>query len=158
MDDLIQSMESTQVLLIEAETGTGKSTQYAPQFIVLTPKRFPQALIEKLGAKLNAQNRIIGFTQPRRLTTKQLTARIQSEMGLKGGEIAYKIRYDNTTTSKTILKLMTDGMLVAEMIGDPHLSKYGIIILDEIHVRNKNTDIILAKLKSEVLQPCLCFL
>jgi hypothetical protein len=59
-------------------------------------------------------------------TVDAVTAHIGSEMGLKQSEVAYKIQYHDTTTSKTILRLMTDGILVAEMIADPHLSKYGI--------------------------------
>jgi HrpA-like RNA helicase len=74
--------------------------------------------------------------------------------------VASKIRFEDTTTRKTILKVMTDGVLVAELIGDNLLSKYGVVIIDEVHCRNMNTDLLLAFLKFKacsVLQAVLIF-
>nr|SZF06513.1 probable ATP-dependent RNA helicase DHX35 [Psoroptes ovis] len=131
---IIYLLEKYQVLIIIGETGCGKSTQ------------LPQYLYE--NAYLN-NNKVIGITQPRRIATISLACRVAEEMNLNLGEqIGYSIRFeDNYDENMTKIKFMTEGILIREMMNDPLLTKYSIIIIDEAHERSVNTDILLSLLK-----------
>jgi HrpA-like RNA helicase len=98
----------------------------------LTFSRIPQAL-EKAGFELRRKNQKVVFTH---ITTEQFTERIKSEMNLSGREFAYKIRFDTSDTQK-FLMTMTGGILVAELGDDPKLKEYGVLIIDEIHQKNR---------------------
>ncbi|PHU24015.1 putative pre-mRNA-splicing factor ATP-dependent RNA helicase DHX16 [Capsicum chinense] len=126
-DDLLQAVNDHQVLVIVGETGSGKTTQI-PQYL-------HEAGYTKRGK--------IGCTQPRRVAAMSVAARVSQEMGVKlGHEVGYSIRFEDCTSEKTILKYMTDGMLLREFLGEPDLASYSVIMVDEAHERTLSTDIL----------------
>ncbi|KAG6991129.1 pre-mRNA-splicing factor ATP-dependent RNA helicase-like protein cdc28 [Physcia stellaris] len=132
-DDLITAINEYQVLIIVGETGSGKTTQ------------IPQYLHE---AGYTKDDFIVGCTQPRRVAAMSVAARVAEEMGVKlGNEVGYSIRFEDNTTDKTVLKYMTDGMLLREFMSDPLLSRYSCLLLDEAHERSLATDILFGLLK-----------
>ena len=135
-DTLIKLVEENQTIILQGETGSGKTTQV------------PQFLLESGLAK----RKNIACTQPRRVAAMSVAQRVADEMDVSiGDEVGYSIRFDDKSSAKTRLKYMTDGMLLREAMLDPMLSKYSIIILDEAHERVLNTDILFGFIK-EVLQ------
>lgn len=134
----LAAVEKYRVLVVVGETGSGKTTQL-PQYL-------HEAGYTKGGLK-------IGCTQPRRVAAMSVAARVADEMGVKvGNEVGYSIRFEDATSDKTVLKYMTDGMLLRELMTDPDLSEYGAIMIDEAHERTVHTDILLALLKTIVDQ------
>ncbi|KXN74448.1 putative pre-mRNA-splicing factor ATP-dependent RNA helicase DHX16-like protein [Conidiobolus coronatus NRRL 28638] len=132
-EDLINSVKEYQVLIIVGETGSGKTTQ------------LPQYLHE---AGLTAGNKKVGCTQPRRVAAMSVAARVAEEMGVKlGNEVGYSIRFEDCTSDKTLIKYMTDGMLLREFLTEPDLDGYSCLIIDEAHERTLHTDIILGLVK-----------
>lgn len=132
-DELLAALEEYQILVIVGETGSGKTTQL-PQYL-------HEAGYTKGGLK-------VGCTQPRRVAAMSVAARVADEMGVKlGNEVGYAIRFEDNTSDKTVLKYMTDGMLLREFMTEPDLGGYSAIIIDEAHERGVNTDILLALLK-----------
>ena len=132
-DELLAALEQFQILVIVGETGSGKTTQL-PQYL-------HEAGYTKGGLK-------VGCTQPRRVAAMSVAARVADEMGVKlGNEVGYAIRFEDNTSDKTVLKYMTDGMLLREFMTEPDLGGYSAIIIDEAHERGVNTDILLALLK-----------
>ena len=122
-----------QVLIIEGETGSGKTTQ------------IPQYLHE---AGLTAGGKKIGCTQPRRVAAMSVAARVADEMGVKlGSQVGYSIRFEDCTSERTVIKYMTDGMLLREFLGEPDLSSYKVMIIDEAHERTLHTDILFGLIK-----------
>lgn len=120
-------------MVLVGETGSGKTTQI-PQFCV--------EYCQKEG-KLG-----VACTQPRRVAAMSVAARVAEEMGVKlGDEVGYSIRFESCTSSKTVLKYLTDGMLLREAMNDKTLSQYRVIILDEVHERTLSTDILMGLLK-----------
>ena len=90
----------------------------------------------------------VGCTQPRRVAAMSVSKRVSEEMGCQlGQEVGYQIRFEDYTSPKTIIKYMTDGMLLRECILDPHLRSYSVIILDEAHERAICTDVLFGLLK-----------
>lgn len=132
---LMDAISENQVLIIVGETGSGKTTQ------------LPQYLVED-GYTRNGKFQV-GVTQPRRVAATSVATRVAEEMGVKlGQEVGYSIRFDDKTTpGKTVLKYVTDGMLLRESLTDPALSKYSCIMIDEAHERTLATDILLGLLK-----------
>ncbi|XWS60471.1 hypothetical protein CRYUN_Cryun07bG0039200 [Craigia yunnanensis] len=131
-DDLLQAVENYQVLVIVGETGSGKTTQI-PQYL-------HEAGYTKRGK--------VGCTQPRRVAAMSVAARVSQEMGVKlGHEVGYSIRFEDCTSEKTVLKYMTDGMLLRELLGEPDLSSYSVIMVDEAHERTVSTDILFGLVK-----------
>ncbi|XP_074655901.1 pre-mRNA-splicing factor ATP-dependent RNA helicase DHX16-like isoform X2 [Tubulanus polymorphus] len=132
-DDLIAAVNEHQVLIIEGETGSGKTTQ------------IPQYLIDA-GYTDNGMK--IGCTQPRRVAAMSVAARVAEEMGKKlGNEVGYSIRFEDCTSERTILKYMTDGMLLREFLGEPDLASYSVMIIDEAHERTLHTDVLFGLVK-----------
>eukprot|EP00112_Aurelia_sp_Birch-Aquarium-sp1_P003315 Seg1370.10_Seg1370.9 transcript_id=Seg1370.10_Seg1370.9/GoldUCD/mRNA.D3Y31 product="putative ATP-dependent RNA helicase DHX35" protein_id=Seg1370.10_Seg1370.9/GoldUCD/D3Y31 len=131
---ILYLLEKYQTVVLVGETGSGKSTQ------------IPQYLHE---AGWTAEGRMIVITQPRRVAATTVTERIAEEMGSFVGEtVGYSIRFDNCTDpERTRIKFMTDGYLVREMMSDPLLSKYSLVMMDEAHERTLHTDIIAGLLK-----------
>lgn len=127
-------MERHGTTIIVGETGSGKSTQ------------IPQYLKEAGWAE---GGRLIGCTQPRRLAVQTVASRVAEEVGVKlGEEVGYTIRFeDETNPGMTMIKFLTDGVLIREMMEDPLLSKYSVIMIDEAHERSISTDILLGLLK-----------
>jgi pre-mRNA-splicing factor ATP-dependent RNA helicase DHX16 len=118
---------------VVAETGSGKTTQ------------LPQYLHE---AGYTAGGMKVGCTQPRRVAAMSVAARVADEMGTKVGyEVGYSIRFEDATSDKTILKYMTDGMLLREFLTEPDLAGYSALIIDEAHERTLSTDILFALVK-----------
>ncbi|XP_059474905.1 pre-mRNA-splicing factor ATP-dependent RNA helicase DHX16 [Neocloeon triangulifer] len=135
-DDLIQAIKDHQVLIIEGETGSGKTTQ------------IPQYLHE---AGFTADNKKIGCTQPRRVAAMSVAARVAQEMSVKlGNEVGYSIRFEDCTSERTIIKYMTDGTLHREFLSEPDLQGYSVMIIDEAHERTLHTDILFGLVKDIV--------
>ena len=132
-DEFLAALEQYQVLVIVGETGSGKTTQL-PQYL-------HEAGYTKNGMK-------VGCTQPRRVAAMSVAARVAEEVGVKvGNEVGYSIRFEDNTSDKTVLKYMTDGMLLREFMTEPDLGGYSAIMIDEAHERTVHTDIILALVK-----------
>lgn len=132
-EQLIEAIKEHQVLIVVAETGSGKTTQ------------LPQYLHE---AGYTAGGLKIGCTQPRRVAAMSVAARVAEEMGTKVGyEVGYSIRFEDCTSDKTVLKYMTDGMLLREFLTEPDLAGYSALIIDEAHERTLSTDILFALVK-----------
>jgi pre-mRNA-splicing factor ATP-dependent RNA helicase DHX15/PRP43 len=138
LDELQGHLRTNQVVIVEGETGSGKTTQI-PQFLI-------QAV---LGG--DSSGRMIACTQPRRVAAMSIAQRVADEMDVSlGQEVGYTIRFEDVSSSSTILKFMTDGMLLREAMADPMLEKYACIVLDEAHERTLSTDVLMGLLK-EVL-------
>jgi pre-mRNA-splicing factor ATP-dependent RNA helicase DHX16 len=132
-DELLAAVEKYQVLVIVGETGSGKTTQ------------IPQYLHEGGWTK---DGKKVGCTQPRRVAAMSVAARVAQEMGVRlGHEVGYSIRFEDCTSEKTILKYMTDGMLLREFLSEPDLRSYSALIIDEAHERTLHTDILFGLVK-----------
>lgn len=132
-DSFLEALEQYQILVIVGETGSGKTTQL-PQYL-------HEAGYTKNGLK-------VGCTQPRRVAAMSVAARVADEVGVKvGNEVGYSIRFEDCTSDKTILKYMTDGMLLREFMTEPDLAGYSALMIDEAHERTVHTDILLALIK-----------
>ncbi|TCD65099.1 hypothetical protein EIP91_003073 [Steccherinum ochraceum] len=132
-EQLLEAIKEHQVLIVVAETGSGKTTQ------------LPQYLHE---AGYTANGMKVGCTQPRRVAAMSVAARVAEEMGSKVGyEVGYSIRFEDCTSDKTVLKYMTDGMLLREFLTEPDLAGYSALIIDEAHERTLSTDILFALVK-----------
>ncbi|MDQ0677842.1 ATP-dependent helicase HrpA [Arthrobacter pascens] len=131
-EDLMAAIAANQVTIIAGETGSGKTTQ------------IPKMCLE-LGL---GENGLIGHTQPRRLAARTVAERIAEEMGVEiGQEVGFQVRFTGEVSRATKVKLMTDGILLAEIQRDKLLRKYNAIIIDEAHERSLNIDFILGYLK-----------
>lgn len=138
-ESFLESIDKHQVLIVVGETGSGKTTQL-PQYLHEAgySKR-------KDGGDGFLQ---IGCTQPRKVAATSVAARVADEMGVKlGEEVGYNVRFDDNTSKNTVLKYLTDGMLLREFLNDPILSNYGALMVDEAHERTVSTEIILSLLK-----------
>ncbi|KAJ3770293.1 P-loop containing nucleoside triphosphate hydrolase protein [Lentinula raphanica] len=132
-DALIHEFREHDVTVLLGETGSGKTTQV------------PQYLLES-GL---ARNGMIAVTQPRKVAATSLAGRVAAEQNVAlGSSVGYSVRFDERFSSQTRIKYMTDGMIVRELMSDPLLSKYSIIIVDEAHERSLRTDILIANLKT----------
>lgn len=130
--ELLQAISEHQVLIIVGETGSGKTTQ------------IPQYLHEEGYSKKGK----IGCTQPRRVAAMSVAARVAQEMGCKlGNEVGYSIRFEDCTSDKTMLKYLTDGMLLREFLGEPDLASYSVMMVDEAHERTLHTDVLFGLVK-----------
>ncbi|KAF8663339.1 hypothetical protein HU200_055954 [Digitaria exilis] len=131
---ILYLVERHATTIVVGETGSGKSTQ------------IPQYLKEAGWAD---GGRLIGCTQPRRLAVQMVASRVAEEAGVKlGEEVGYTIRFeDQTNPGMTMIKFLTDGVLIREMMEDPLLTKYSVIMVDEAHERSISTDILLGLLK-----------
>lgn len=135
--EFLKIYQENQIMVFVGETGSGKTTQI-PQFV----------LFDEMPHLENTQ---IACTQPRRVAAMSVAQRVAEEMDVKlGEEVGYSIRFENKTSNKTILKYMTDGMLLREAMEDHDLTRYSCIILDEAHERTLATDILMGLLKQVV--------
>ncbi|KAM4021231.1 pre-mRNA-splicing factor ATP-dependent RNA helicase DHX16 isoform 1-T3 [Anomaloglossus baeobatrachus] len=131
--DLLQAISEHQILIIEGETGSGKTTQ------------IPQYLHEEGYTQKGMK---IGCTQPRRVAAMSVAARVAQEMSVKlGNEVGYSIRFEDCTSERTVLKYMTDGMLLREFLTEPDLASYSVVIIDEAHERTLHTDVLFGLIK-----------
>lgn len=131
-EQLITAIQQHQVVIVAGETGSGKTTQL-PQIAMLA------------GRGLTG---MIGHTQPRRLAARTVSQRIAEEVGEKLGQsIGFKVRFNEQGSNDSIVRVMTDGILLAELVHDRYLLKYDTIIIDEAHERSLNIDFIMGYLK-----------
>jgi ATP-dependent helicase HrpA len=131
-DDIVDAIRKHQIIVLAGETGSGKSTQL--------PKLCLAAGRGVAG--------LIGCTQPRRVAARSVARRVAAELGTElGGIVGYQVRFTETTSERTLIKFMTDGILLAETQSDTWLNRYDTIILDEAHERSLNIDFLLGYLK-----------
>ncbi len=132
-DKLIEAIQQHQVIIVAGETGSGKTTQL-PQIAMLA------------GCGLTG---LIGHTQPRRLAARSVSQRIAEELKEPlGKSISFKVRFNEQGNQDSFVRLMTDGILLAELAHDRYLTKYDTIIIDEAHERSLNIDFILGYVKN----------
>ena len=132
-EEIATAIAEHQVVIVAGETGSGKTTQ------------LPKICLE-LGRGVTG---MIGHTQPRRIAARSVAERIASELGTPigpGGVVGYQVRFTEEVGENTLVKLMTDGILLAEIQSDPQLRRYDTIIVDEAHERSLNIDFILGYL------------
>ncbi len=128
-DELARAITANQVVIVAGETGSGKTTQ-----------------LPKICLELGRER--IGHTQPRRIAARSISERIAEELGVElGGLVGYQVRFDDRSKAETRIKLMTDGVLLAEIHRDRELRRYDTIILDEAHERSLTIDFLLGYLK-----------
>lgn len=131
-EDIAAAIASHQVVIVAGETGSGKTTQ------------IPKICME-LGRGIRG---MIGHTQPRRLAARTVAERIAEEVGRELGDtVGYTVRFTDQVSDSTLVKLMTDGILLAEIQRDRMLRRYDTLIIDEAHERSLNIDFILGYLK-----------
>ena len=131
-DEILKLIAEHQVVVIAGETGSGKTTQ------------LPKMCLE-LGRGVKG---LIGHTQPRRIAARSVATRIAEELKSElGSTIGYKVRFNDQVSDNTLVKLMTDGILLAEIQNDRYLNQYDTLIIDEAHERSLNNDFILGYLK-----------
>lgn len=131
-EEIIRTIQANQVVIIAGETGSGKTTQI-PKFLI-------DAGLGQAG--------LLGCTQPRRVAALSVAQRIAEELGVQyGQEVGAKIRFTDQTRPDTLIKVMTDGILLNEIQDDPLLSAYQAIVIDEAHERSLNIDFILGFLR-----------
>ena len=130
-DELLETIRDNQVVIVAGETGSGKSTQ------------LPKICLE-LGRGVEGT---IGHTQPRRIAARSIANRIAEELGVAVGDtVGYAVRFSDQTSDATLVKVMTDGLLLAEIHRDRKLRRYDTIIIDEAHERSLNIDFLLGYL------------
>ena len=134
-DQLLYLLEKHQVVVVVGETGSGKSTQ------------IPQYLMEAGYAE--EDGKMVGVTEPRRVAATTLATRVAQEAKCRlGAAVGYSIRFDECFSREyTKIKFITEGILIREMLGDPLLSQYSVLVLDEVHERTAQIDIIMGLLK-----------
>lgn len=134
-NELLQAIHDNKVLIVIGETGSGKTTQ-----------------ITQYMAEAGYTSRgVIGCTQPRRVAAMSVAKRVSEEYGCRlGAEVGYAIRFEDQTGPDTLIKYMTDGMLLREILSDDEVSKYSVIMLDEAHERTISTDVLFGLLKAAV--------
>lgn len=131
-DQLVKAVRENQILVVVGDTGSGKTTQIA-QYLA------EDGLLEH--GKL-------GCTQPRRVAAVSVAKRVSEEVGCRlGSEVGYTVRFEDVTSPETKIKFMTDGMLLRELLIDPDMSRYSVIMLDEAHERTIATDVLFGLMK-----------
>lgn len=154
-DEIRQYLRKNNVMLLIGETGSGKSTQI-PQFLV--DEEWCRPTRTKVVQEDGSQKEItvggcISITQPRRVAAISLARRVAEEMGTPLGssspasKVGYSVRFDTSTSPSTRIKFLTEGMLLQEMLNDPWLTKYSTIVVDEVHERGVNVDLVLGFLR-----------
>jgi len=130
--EIEQAIRENQVIIVCGETGSGKSTQLP---------------LICLGMGRGVEG-VIGHTQPRRIAARSVASRVADELGSSvGAAVGFKVRFTDTTSPRTYVKLMTDGILLAESQGDPFFEQYDTLIIDEAHERSLNIDFLLGRMK-----------
>jgi len=139
-DEIMAAMDQHQVIIVCGETGSGKTTQL-PKIALMLGRG-------KLNAKPGERARMIGHTQPRRIAASSVAKRIAEELKTPLGEVVgFKVRFQDRLSKNASVKLMTDGILLAETQTDPLLQAYDTIIIDEAHERSLNIDFLLGYLR-----------
>jgi len=131
-DELMRVIAENQVIVIVGQTGSGKTTQ----------------LTQYLHEEGYTRNGRVGCTQPRRVAAMSVAKRVSEEMGVTlGAEVGYAIRFEDVTSDKTVIKYMTDGVLLRETLRDTELASYSAIVMDEAHERSLHTDVLFGILR-----------
>ncbi|RAL66837.1 hypothetical protein DID88_007620 [Monilinia fructigena] len=131
-EDLLRVIRDNQVVICVGETGSGKTTQ----------------LTQFLYEEGYGNTGLIGCTQPRRVAAMSVAKRVSEEMECKlGGTVGYAIRFEDCTSKETVIKYMTDGVLLRESLNEPDLDRYSCVIMDEAHERALNTDVLMGLFK-----------
>ncbi|KAL1349589.1 hypothetical protein HN51_026110 [Arachis hypogaea] len=141
-EEFLQALKNNQTLILVGETGSGKTTQ------------IPQFVLEAVDIESPDKRRkmMVACTQPRRVAAMSVSRRVAEEMDVNiGEEVGYSIRFEDCSSARTVLKYLTDGMLLREAMADPLLERYKVIVLDEAHERTLATDVLFGLLK-EVLK------
>ncbi|CAF0919413.1 unnamed protein product [Rotaria sordida] len=167
-EDLMNAIRDHQVLIIEGETGSGKTTQltqylYEEGYCEPDTENVEEEEEEEEEEDYDDDDNIklpngkkkkekkmmmIGCTQPRRVAAMSVAARVAEEMNVKlGREVGYAIRFEDCSSERTIIKYMTDGMLLREFLSEPDLASYSVLIVDEAHERTLHTDILFGLVK-----------
>ncbi|XP_010453356.1 PREDICTED: pre-mRNA-splicing factor ATP-dependent RNA helicase DEAH7 [Camelina sativa] len=134
-DELLQVIRENQVIVVVGETGSGKTTQ----------------LTQYLHEDGYTINGVVGCTQPRRVAAMSVAKRVSEEMETElGDKVGYAIRFEDVTGPNTVIKYMTDGVLLRETLKDSDLDKYRVVVMDEAHERSLNTDVLFGILKKVV--------
>lgn len=132
-DQILSSVRNHATTVVVGETGSGKSTQI-PQFLALDPS---------IG-----RGKCVVCTQPRRVAAITIAEQVSKERCTRlGDEVGYSIRFEDKTSHRTRIKYATDGVLLREIMSDPLLTKYSVVVLDEAHERSMQTDILMGLLK-----------
>ncbi|KAF4184978.1 hypothetical protein CNMCM7927_007239 [Aspergillus lentulus] len=157
-DEIRQKLRANDVMLLVGETGSGKSTQI-PQFLVderwCRPTKATVTQDDGSKKELTVGG-CIAITQPRRVAAISLARRVAEETGTPLGssspasKVGYSVRFDTSTSPSTRIKFLTEGMLLQEMLHDPSLTKYSAIVVDEVHERGVNVDLVLGFLRNLV--------
>lgn len=154
-NEIVQAVKTNSVVVILGETGSGKTTQIAQilwEHIDEILSSCEQKSGDDCGRRLNG----IAVTQPRRVAAISVARRVHKEMcdndknierRFGQGLVGYSVRFDDNTSKNTKIKYLTDGMLLREVLSDPELQRYGIVVLDEAHERSVNTDVLFGILK-----------
>ncbi|KAJ1448204.1 P-loop containing nucleoside triphosphate hydrolase protein [Pelagophyceae sp. CCMP2097] len=133
LDALLAAVKGNQTVVVEGETGSGKTTQ------------IPQFLVQEGYA---GNGKVVACTQPRRVAAMSIAQRVADELDVElGQQVGYSIRFEDNTGPQTLLKFMTDGMLLREAMTDPFLERCRVIVLDEAHERTLSTDVLMGLLK-----------
>lgn len=159
-DEIRQKLKDNNVMLLIGETGSGKSTQ-VPQFLVDEPWCQMQKIKATTTTEGDGSRKksipvggCVAITQPRRVAAISLARRVAEEMGTPLGKaspaskVGYSVRFDTSVSPSTRIKFLTDGMLLQEMLHDPWLTKYSAVVVDEVHERGVNVDLVLGFLKN----------
>ncbi len=135
-DDIAAAIRDHQVVIVAGETGSGKTTQ------------LPKICLELGRGEGGREGKLIGHTQPRRIAARSVAERIADELGTELGDVVgYQVRFTDKTSPASRVKLMTDGILLAELQHDRQLTRYDTLIIDEAHERSLNIDFILGYLR-----------
>ncbi|KAI4167632.1 MAG: hypothetical protein LQ343_007050 [Gyalolechia ehrenbergii] len=157
-----RSLREKNVLLLVGETGSGKSTQ-VPQILIKEPWCRPHMVLVTSNNGTNEMVKVggcIAVTEPRRVAAVSLARRVAEEMGSPLGSsspastVGYNVRFDNSTSPCTKIKFLTEGMLLQEMLRDPWLRSYSAVLVDEVHERGTNVDLVMGFLKGMVGGRC----
>lgn len=147
---IISAASNHDVVLLVGETGSGKSTQ-VPQFLLEHLSSEPKTVI--VDGKKKKVGGMIAVTEPRRMAATTLARRVAAEMGTTVGNmspasrVGYSVRFDTSMAPATKIKFLTEGMLLQEMLRDPWLTQYSVVVVDEAHERSMNVDLLLGFLK-----------
>ena len=157
-EEIRQGLRHKDVLLLVGETGSGKSTQ-VPQFLIdeewCKPVRIKHA-DDGNKAKTVTVGGCIAITEPRRVAAISLARRVAEEMGTPLGssspasKVGYSVRFDHSTSPSTRIKFLTEGMLLQELLRDPWLRQYSAVLVDEVHERGVNVDLVMGFLRNMV--------